>query len=157
MDYERFKEKARQFLKQHESHVAIQRLRRNKPITPSDLEEIESMLLAEAGGNSELVDKAKDEFSGLGLFVRSLIGLERQAALEAMDEFLRDKTATANQLQFINLIVNHLTADGAMKPERLYDSPFTDLAAAGPDGVFPAKKLDRLVRVLGEIRAAAAS
>lgn len=157
LDYERFKDKARQFLKQHESHVAIQRLRRNKPITQADLVEIESMLLAEAGGDSALVNKAKDEFSGLGLFVRSLIGLDRQAAMEAMDEFLRDKAATANQLQFIKLIVDHLTADGAMKPERLYDSPFTDIAAAGPDNVFPAAKLDRLVAVLREIRASAAA
>jgi len=33
--------KAKQFLKQHETHVAIQKLRRNKQLTSQDLEELE--------------------------------------------------------------------------------------------------------------------
>jgi type I restriction enzyme R subunit len=155
MDYERFKEKTRKFIQQHESHVAIQRLRRNKPITESDLAELEGMLLTEAGGDRELIARAKQESSGLGLFIRSLVGLERQAAIEAMDEFLKDKAATANQLQFVNMIVNYLTKDGAMKAERLYGSPFTDLSAAGPDKIFPAGKLDSLLRAIEAVRTSA--
>jgi type I restriction enzyme R subunit len=152
LDYERFKEKARQFIKQHESHMAIQRLRRNMPITGSDLAELEAMLLSEAGGDKDLIARAKQESTGLGLFIRSLVGLERQAAIEAMDDFLKDKAATANQLQFVNMIVDYLTKDGAMKSERLYDSPFTDLSAAGPDKIFPSVKLDSLFKVIEGIR-----
>ena len=37
MNLAKFKDKARQFLKAHESHVSLQRLRRNQPLTPSDL------------------------------------------------------------------------------------------------------------------------
>ena len=156
MDYERFKEKARQFLKAHESHMAIQRLRRNKPITASDLVELESMLLSEAGGNQAFLDKAKAESTGLGLFVRSLVGLDRQAALEAMDAFLKDKAATANQLHFVNMIVEELTLNGAMLPERIYEAPFTNISALGPDNVFPPAKLDQLIDKILEIRALAA-
>jgi type I restriction enzyme R subunit len=155
LDYERFKEKARQFIKQHESHMAIQRLRRNKPITGSDLAELETMLLGEAGGDKDLIARAKQESTGLGLFIRSLVGLERQAAVEAMDEFLKDKAATANQLQFVNMIVDYLTKDGAMKSERLYDSPFTDFSAAGPDRIFPAGKLDSLFKAIDAVRTSA--
>jgi type I restriction enzyme R subunit len=155
LDYERFKEKARQFIKQHESHMAIQRLRRNKPITGSDLAELETMLLGEAGGDKDLIARAKQESTGLGLFIRSLVGLERQAGIEAMDEFLKDKAATANQLQFVNMIVDYLTKDGAMKSERLYDSPFTDLSAAGPDKIFPAAKLDTLFKTIEAVRTSA--
>ena len=45
MNLERFREKARQFLKAHESHISLQRLKRNQPLTPSDLEQLEHMLL----------------------------------------------------------------------------------------------------------------
>jgi type I restriction enzyme R subunit len=155
MDYERFKEKAKAFLKSKESHVAIQRLRRNKPITGADLTELEAMLLTEAGGDRSLIEKAKSESVGLGLFVRSLVGLERQAAMESMDAFLKDTTATKNQLHFVNMIVEYLTQDGAMSPERLYESPFVDIASTGPDELFGKKKATEIEKVLNGIRATA--
>ncbi len=40
MNLAKFKDKARQFLKAHESHLSLQRLRRNQPLTSSDLEEL---------------------------------------------------------------------------------------------------------------------
>jgi type I restriction enzyme R subunit len=52
---------------------------------------------------------------------------------------------SANQLEFINLIVNHLTEHGAMEPDRLYESPFTDLTPRGPDGLFQPAELDELM------------
>jgi type I restriction enzyme R subunit len=33
-NYERFRAKARVYLREHESHVAVQKLRRNKQLTP---------------------------------------------------------------------------------------------------------------------------
>jgi hypothetical protein len=47
--------------------------------------------------------------SYLGLFVRSLVGLDRAAAVEAMSDFLNDKTLCANQIEFINVIIESLT------------------------------------------------
>ena len=37
LNMSKFREKARQFLKAHESHLSLQRLRRNQPLTASDL------------------------------------------------------------------------------------------------------------------------
>jgi len=53
MDFEKFKAKARHFLKAHEGHVAIHKLRTNEPLTPTDLDELERMLVQAAGTNSE--------------------------------------------------------------------------------------------------------
>jgi type I site-specific restriction endonuclease len=38
----------------------------------------------------------------------------------------------SNQLEFVNLIVDHLTERGVMEPARLYESPFTDLTPHAP-------------------------
>ena len=46
--FERFRAKARAFLKQHEDHIAIHKLRMNKVLTAADLAELERML-AESG------------------------------------------------------------------------------------------------------------
>lgn len=52
---------------------------------------------------------------GLGRFVRSLVGLDQAAAKQAFAGFLDGKVLTADQLEFIDLIVDHLTARGGSK------------------------------------------
>lgn len=111
-------------------------------------------MLAESGlGGADELLRATRESEGLGLFVRSLVGLDRGAAKEAMAGFIDGKVLSANQLEFINLVVNHLTEHGVMDPARLYESPFTDVTPFGPDGLFPSGDVDELLKVLQAVRA----
>ena len=153
LDMAKFKDKARQFLKAHESHLALQRLRRNQPLTPADLEELERMLM-EAGGSKELIAKAAEQSNGLGIFIRSLVGMDREAAMAAFNDFIKGGKATADQLEFINLLVEELTANGVMEPERLYQTPYIDINPQGPDGVFPSN-VNQLFKVIADIRLSA--
>ena len=89
---------------------------------------------------------------GLGLFVRSLVGLERDAAKDAFAEFMVGQNLNGNQIEFINLIVDHLTERGAMDPRRLYESPFTDFDDQGVSGVFRQADVQRIVLVLNNVR-----
>ncbi len=72
-----------------------------------------------------------------------------------MAGFLAGKTLTANQIEFVNLIVDHLTEHGVMNAWLLYESPFTDLTPRGPDGLFTSMQVDELVRILEHVRATA--
>jgi type I restriction enzyme, R subunit len=153
-DFEKFRAKARAFLRAHESHVAVQRLRMNVPLTPTDLEELERML-RESGGDDEEIQEALEEAQSLGLFVRSLVGLDREAAKSAFAEFLANESHTANQIEFINMVIDHLTQHGVMDPSLLYSSPFTDLTPKGPDGLFESTEVDNLVSILEKIRKSA--
>jgi len=144
-------DKARQFLREHESHLSLQRLRRNQPLTTSDLAELERMLV-EAGGSPEVIKLATEQNHGLGIFIRSLVGLDRETAKQAFSQFVVGTTATASQLEFIDLIVQYLTENGTMDAARLYESPFTDINQQGPEAVFPAAKVTELVQVLEVIR-----
>jgi len=152
IDYERFKQKSEEYLMQHKDHIVIAKLRKNLPITASDLAELERIMLEQAGGNATLVEQLKSESEGLGLFVRSLIGLELDAANAAMSRFLSDASATKNQIAFVRMVVQQLTHDGAMKKIRLYQSPFTDLAAAGPESLFAASKVIELIAAVEDVR-----
>lgn len=151
LDMAKFKEKARAFLRAHESHLSLQRLRRNQPLTPQDLEELEKMLV-KAGGTPALIDEAKSECKGIGLFVRTLVGLDREAVVEAFSQFVVATQATPSQIEFIELVVQELTRNGVMEAERLFQSPFTDVSAQGPLAVFPQNRVAQLVDVLELIR-----
>lgn len=71
--------------------------------------------------------------------------------------FLTGRTPSANQIEFVNLIVGHLTEHGVMDSVRLYESPFTDISPRGPEGVFTEPQVVALVSVLKEIRQTAAA
>ena len=95
-DFERFRAKACQFLKDQESHLAIHKLRVNQPLTPTELQELERILMGAGIGSPEDIERAKQEADGLGLFVLSLVGLNREAAKGAFAQVLAHKTQTAN-------------------------------------------------------------
>ncbi|MEW5975566.1 MAG: type I restriction-modification enzyme R subunit C-terminal domain-containing protein [Acidobacteriota bacterium] len=154
-DYAKFRAKAQAFLRAHLDHVAIHKLRTNKPLTTSDLAELERMLAESGLGEDEDIRRAADESQGLGLFVRSLVGMDRGAAKEAMAGFISGKTLAANQIEFIDLIINHLTEHGMVEPRALYESPFTDLTPRGPDVIFTPAQIDELMKVLEAVRATA--
>ena len=103
------------------------------------------------------VQRAAATNHGLGIFVRSLVGLDRGAAKEAFAVFLSGKSLTGNQIEFVNMIVNHLTENGAMDPALLYSSPYTDFSPRGVDGVFAAPAAAEIVSILRSVSRTAAA
>lgn len=65
---------------------------------------------------------------------------------------LDGKTHRANQIEFVNEIVEYLTEHGSMPIERLYEVPYTDFHPLGVDGVFGEAERKRLLEVLEEVR-----
>ncbi len=154
-EFERFRTKARAFLSKHESHIAIQKLRLNQPLPKMDLQELERMLAASGVGSVADVAKAKSKNKGLGIFVRSLVGFDRESAKRAFSGFLALTYLSANQIEFINMVIDHLTAQGFMDASLLYESPFTDLSPQGPEGLFSPEQVGALLSILEEVRSRA--
>jgi type I site-specific restriction endonuclease len=87
-----------------------------------------------------------------GLFVRSLIGLDREAAKAALSGFMKGKNPTANQIEFLNLTINHLSSRGWIELARLYTSPLTDIHPHGVDGLFDESTTLALISALQSVR-----
>ncbi len=150
-NFERFRAKAETYLREHLDNLALQRLRRNKQLTPEDLTELEQMLVA-SGGQQVDIAWATEQVGGLGIFVRHLVGLDRAAAKEAFEKYLDGTAFSADQIRFVNLIVDELTKNGVMEPTRLFESPYTDHAPTGPDYFFPDVDVDVIVDTLHHIK-----
>ena len=153
--FEKFRSKVRAFLRAHLDDNVLVKLRTNVALTPDDLASLERLLMESGAGSPDDIDHAAERSQGLGLFVRSLVGLDREAAKTALSGFLHDRNLSANQIEFVNLIVDHLTEHGAMEAVLLYESPFTDIAAIGPDGIFSADQVDQLISALHQVSATA--
>jgi type I restriction enzyme R subunit len=149
--FEQFRIKARAFLRSQPDNIAIFKLRTNKQLTPTDLVELERILAESGVGDAQDLDRAKTDASGLGVFVRSLVGLDREVAKQELAGFLDRQQFNANQIEFIDTIVNYLTEHGVMDAALLYESPLTDITPQGPDGLFTSSQVDELVAVLAGV------
>ncbi len=151
VDKARFQLKMRHFLAKHANHITILKLRRNEQLTAQDLSELERILVSETSVSSEELSEIKSD-GGLGIFIRSLVGLDREAAKAAFGGFIANSSLNGDQIEFINLIIDHLTEQGAMDPARLYESPFTDLNDLGVSGFFADVDVEKLIHILAQVK-----
>jgi type I restriction enzyme R subunit len=142
-----FRRKARAYIEANPKHLTLERLRQGKPLTSKDLDELQRMF-EEAGvaGPTELAQFR--DIDGLPELIRSWVGLDRNAAKRALNEALDGIVLTAEQLHFLDMIIDHLTSSGSMDPEILYKPPFTDEAPNGVSDVFELKQVQDLVTAI---------
>jgi type I restriction enzyme R subunit len=153
--FARFKQKARHFLKAHDHHIVLHKLRQGKPLTATDIGELEKMLLNAGVAEAGEIERARETSQGFGRFIRSIVGLDRAAVSEAFSDFLAAGVATASQIEFINMVIEHLTDQGVMDPALLYEPPFTDVAPTGPDQLFDEERVMQLLSKIEAINASA--
>ncbi len=145
--------KVERFVREHADHPTIDRLKRNQPISPADLEALEAILFSDHGaGSREDFLETYGTDQPLGKLVREIVGLDVNAAKEAFADFLALGTLTADQITFINQIIDHLVHNGLMDPKALFEPPFTDHHDQGIAGVLPQLAQD-IVAIIRKVNA----
>ena len=79
------------------------------------------------------------EMPTLAHLVRRIVGMDRNAAKAAFAAFLDDRTLNAQQMRFVELVIDQLTARGFIELSALYEAPFSSIHAGGPEELFTDK------------------
>ena len=138
-----YEKKVKAYLKNHRGHIVIHRLRTNQPLTTTDLLGLERTLaeIGEDDGQALLTGLlARSEAPSLAHFVRNMVGMDRAAAQRAFSGLLSDQSLTPPQIRFVETVIDQLTARGVMEASALYEPPFSNLHADGPEALFGGKE-----------------
>jgi type I restriction enzyme R subunit len=92
----------------------------------------------------------------LGIFIRSLVGMDREAVYQAFDEFVSETNEIPEQLEFIDIIVSELTVNGVVEAKRLFESPYLDISPQGLETLFPSAQVNRIFQILEKFKKRAA-
>lgn len=124
-DLKNYRAKAEFYIRQHQDHIVIAKLKTNKPLTHSDIEALEELMWKEVGSKEDYERENKDK--PLGVFVREIVGLDMNAAKEAFSEFLDNSNLDSRQIYFVNQIVEYIVHNGMLTDfSVLQESPFND-------------------------------
>jgi type I restriction enzyme R subunit len=150
-DLDAYKRKVEQYLKQNSSHLTIHKLRNNIQITQGELDTLVQMLFEQGElGTKEEFTKVFGE-QPLGKFIRSIVGLDTNAAKLAFGDLLTGRTLNSQQIRFMDMIINFFSVKGIIEPAMLFEPPFTDIDTSGIMGVFDAEVSSRIIELIEEI------
>jgi type I restriction enzyme R subunit len=158
INLEQYKKKVEAYIRGNENHVAIAKLKFNRPLTPSDLSELEHFVYeSEPVQSREQFEQCYGTDQPLTLLIRSLVGLDRNAAKEAFGQFLDENRYSSQQIRFVEMIIERLTRQGVMEAGQLYEPPFTALHHEGLDGAFGDADANAIISVIASIKRSAAA
>lgn len=144
-----YRKRVESFIKAHEDHITIAKLKRGLALTPTDLSELERFVFeAQEVESKEKFEQCFGTDKPLPLFIRSLVGLDRQAVQQAFSKYLQGSTYNEKQIRFIEMVIDHLTIRGTLEASQLYEPPFNQIHYEGIDGVFGDADTDNIFGVV---------
>ena len=120
-----YKAKIESYILKNQDDAVIKKLKNNIPITKSDIDDIEKKLVKELGNEDGLKNELGDK--QLGEFIRSITGMDMNAAKTAFSGYIDEASLNSDQIYFLDQIIDYIVTNGTMKDMSvLKDPPFTN-------------------------------
>jgi type I restriction enzyme R subunit len=146
-----YKDRVESYIRNHNDHLVIQKLKINQPITETEINALEDILfdVETVGTKQDYIDNYGDK--PLGEFIRGIVGLNVSAAQDAFAEFIQTGQLRADQMTFINSIITYLTKNGTIDKKMLFEPPFTSLHDQGLSGMFDDAAATKVVKLIDRV------
>lgn len=121
-----YREKLLDFLTQQRDHPVLQKIHNLEFLTSEDIDELERILWHELGTKEDyeryLCREQMTADVPVAVFIRKVVGLDRQKAISLFSDFISANTLTAEQEEFINNILNYVCQNGDMEKNVFRDN-----------------------------------
>jgi type I restriction enzyme R subunit len=148
-----YKQRVEKFIRENKDQLIIHKLYSNQAITPEEMNQLEKILFD--GNDRGTREDFKETYGDqpLGAFIRNITGLDKIAANAAFAKFIESGELSADQMTFVQQIIDFLTQNGTIDPKLLFTSPFDDAHEGGLIGAFKGEdgKAQRIVAIIREI------
>ncbi len=144
-----YKDRVENFIRKNKHHLVIDKIYRNIPITSVDLQSLEKFLTHEKFQLSEIEKEYGTK--SLGIFVRRVLGMDINAANQHFASFIQEENLNANQIVFVQKIIDYLNKNGILEKHMLTEPPFTDLDDHGIYGIFGESGKTKIFTLIEEL------
>lgn len=126
-DFADYRKKVSEYVETHKEHPSIKKLLHNEPITQDDYKELEHIFTKELGTKEEYEKHYSD--TPFGILIRKIAKMDRISAYAAFSRFIAEERPNAEQIYFINQLVDYVVENGYVKDvldlmKAPFDRPF---------------------------------
>jgi type I restriction enzyme R subunit len=139
-----------------DDNETLQKIKAGQPVNAADLEALCSLVLTQDPSLDlhDLTEYFPESAGHLDQAIRGIIGLDARAVHQRFEAFVAQHPSLAShQIQFLDLLQNHISKYGSIEIERLYEPPFTLVASDGLDGVFDDPLAEEILQIIGTFQA----
>ena len=108
-----YKKKFESYLREHQDDKVLKKIKNNEVLNEQDIKDLDS-IVNNTLGSIDIYEKSYDG-KPLITLIRSINGLDMNVAKTLFSEFLDDKKYNANQIYFINQIIEYIVENGFME------------------------------------------
>lgn len=109
-DFEDYRAKVNEYVEVHKNQPAINKLLHNEPISADDYKELERIFTEELGTAEDYQSNYQD--TPFGLLIRKIAKMDRDAAYAAFSTFIAEERPNAEQIHFIEQVVDYVVENG---------------------------------------------
>lgn len=140
------------FLASHRDLPVLQKIQNIEQLTETDFAELERILWKELGSQDDYKRCTVGMTCGnnVAIFIRSLVGVDRQNAVKRFSDFISGNELNAEQEDFLNTIISYVSENGDITKEVVVnEAPFDErLSVFTPYMVPLAKYVDTIHNVI---------
>ena len=143
-----YRKKVMDYLLENRHLLVLEKIYRLEQLTTDDILELERILWEELGDKEDYEKFVSEKYAGdkacrenVAILIRSLIGVDREVALQRFNQFLDGNELNADQQEFLNQILDYVCENGDITTWNVVnDYPFDENLQVFSDKMVPLKK-----------------
>ena len=123
-----YKQKVLEYLSKNSNSLVIQKIKNLEQLTDSDIRELEKVLWEELGSKEDYEKHIANRMYGnVAIFLRSLVGIDRETALQKFSQFIDSNSLSSVQLEYLKSILDYVSVNGDINGQILVNKePFNE-------------------------------